>query len=109
MTRSTKTQKGERLNAAQALIAEGIDMAETARMLALDYGLSRRQAYRYVEQAQAMRCPAPAAEPAVAVTFKMPASVIRDLRAYAAASELTQGEIVSRAVSRFLAAEREHA
>ena len=42
------------------------------------------------------------------VTFKMPASVIRDLRAYAAASELTLGEIVSRAVSRFLAAEREH-
>ena len=83
-------------------------MAEAAMMLARDYGLSRRQAYRYLEKAQRMTRPAPAVEPSVAVTFKLPASVIRNLRAYAATSELTLGEIVSQAVLRFLAAERDH-
>ena len=108
MTRSTKTQKSERLNAAHRLIAQGIGMAEAATMLERDYGLSRRQAYRYLEEAQAMARPAPAAEPSVAATFKLPANVIRDLRTYAATSELTLGEIVAKAISRFLAAEREH-
>ena len=108
MTRSTKTQKSERLNAAQGLIAQGISMAEAAMVLARDHGLSRRQAYRYLEEARSMRRPAPAVEPTMAATFKLPVSVIRDLRAYAETSELTLGEIVSRAVSRFLASERDH-
>ena len=55
-----------------------------------------------------MTRPAPAAEPSVAATFKLPASVIHDLRSYAATSELTLGEIVAKAISRFLATEREH-
>jgi predicted DNA-binding transcriptional regulator YafY len=108
MVRSTKIQKSERLNAAHQLIAGGISMAEAAMMLARDHGLSRRQAYRYLEKAQAMTRPAPAVEPSVAVTFKLPANVVRDLRAYAASSELTLGEIVSQAVSRFLSSERDH-
>jgi len=108
MTRSTNVQKSERLNAAYTLLAQGIGLAEAAMVLSRDFGLSRRQAYRYLEEAQAMRRPAPAAEASMAVTFKMPASVIRDLRAYAATSELTLGEIVSRAVLLFLASEREH-
>ena len=101
-------QKSERLNAAHRLIAQGIGMAEAAMMLARDYGLSRRQAYRYLEEAQTMARPAPAAEPSMAVTFKLPVSVVRDLRAYAATSELTLGEIVSGAISRFLRPEHEH-
>ena len=108
MTRSTKMQKSERLNAAHRLIAQGISMAEAALMLARDHGLSRRQAYRYIEEAQAMPRPAPVIEPSVAVTFKLSVRVIGDLRAYAATSELTLGEIVSRAIARFLAAEHGH-
>ena len=75
-------QKSERLNAAHRLIAQGIGMAEAATMLVRDYSLSRRQAYRYLEEAQAMTRPALVAEPSVAATFKLPANVIRDLRAY---------------------------
>jgi hypothetical protein len=106
MTRSTKTQKSERLNAAHGLIADGVSMAEAAMALARDYGLSRRQAYRYLEEAQSMARPAAVAGPAMAVTFKMPVSVVHELRAYAETSELAMGEIVSQAVLRFLASER---
>ena len=55
-------QKSERLNAAHRLIAQGIGMAEAAMMLAREYDLSRRQAYRYLAEAQRMVRPAPAVE-----------------------------------------------
>jgi hypothetical protein len=48
------------------------------------------------------------AEAAVPITLKIPGNVVRDLRAFSAASGLTLGEIVARAVAAFLAAAREH-
>lgn len=108
MMRSTKVQKNERLNAAHRLIAQGIGMAEAAMMLARDYGLSRRQAYRYVEEAQTLARPAPVVEPSMAVTFKLPVSVVSKLRAHAAAHNQTLSKTVSRAISRFLQSEHEH-
>jgi predicted DNA-binding transcriptional regulator YafY len=101
-------QKSERLNAAYRLIAQGIGMAEAAMMMVRDCSLSRRQAYRYLAEAQTMTRPAPVAEPSIAITFKLPASAVRDLRAYAAANGLTQSETVARAISCFLAQETGH-
>ena len=101
-------QKSERLNAAHRLIAQGIGMAEAAMMLAREYDLSRRQAYRYLAEAQRMVRPAPAVEPSVAVTFKLPVGVIGELRAHAATHNLTLSETVSRAISHFLQSEHEH-
>ena len=83
-------------------------MAEAAVVLAREFGISRRQAYRYLEEAQTIGRPLPVAEAAVPITLKIPGNVVRDLRAYSAASGLTLGEIVARAVSAFLAAAREH-
>ena len=50
----------------------------------------------------------PITEPSVPITFKIPGSVVRDLRSYSAASGLTLGEIVARAISTFLKATRRH-
>lgn len=77
-------------------------------MLAQDYGLSRRQAYRYLAEAQTMVRPAPAVEPSIAVTFKLPVNIVRELRTHAAAGDLTLSEIVSRAISHFLTSEHGH-
>jgi predicted DNA-binding transcriptional regulator YafY len=108
MPRSTYAQKVERLNAAHGLLARGSSMAEVAVVLAREFGISRRQAYRYLEEAQRIGRPLPVAEAAVPITLKIPGDVVRDLRAYSAISGLTLGEIVARAVSAFLAAAREH-
>jgi predicted DNA-binding transcriptional regulator YafY len=83
-------------------------MAEAAVVLSREFGVSRRQAYRYLEEAQAIGRPAAGGEAAVPITLKIPGNVVRDLRAYSAASGLTLGEIVARAVAAFLAAAREH-
>ncbi len=101
-------RKGERLNAAHALLAQGTSMAEAAMELSRDFDLSRRQAYRYLAAARSIGRPVAVGEPTVAATFKLPGSVIDALRGYAASSGLTLGEIISRAVSAYLAAEREN-
>jgi hypothetical protein len=53
MIRSTRAQKAERLRAARRLLAGKLGMAEAAMALSRAYGLSRRQAYRYLELARA--------------------------------------------------------
>ena len=108
MPRSTDAQKGERVNAAHGLLARGFSLAEAVGVLSRDFGLSRRQAYRYLQEAQAIGHPVAVGEPAIPVTLKIPANVVRELRAYSAASGVTQGEIVARALTAFLAAAHKH-
>jgi len=108
MTRSTDAQKAERLNAAHSLLSRGTELADAAAALSRDFGLSRRQAYRYLEEASVIGHPVRVTEPSVPITLKIPGSVVRDLRSYSEASGLTLGEIVARAISRFLKATRRH-
>ena len=72
MPRSTEAQKAERLNAAHGLLAGGQSVAEAALSLSRQFAMSRRQAYRYIEEAQMIGRPVAVAEPAMAVTFKLP-------------------------------------
>ena len=108
MTRSTDAQKAERLNAAHRLLERGIELSDAAAALSRDFGLSRRQAYRYLEEAAVIGHLVPITEPSVPITLKIPGSVARDLRSYSETSGLTLGEIVARAISRFLKATRRH-
>ena len=96
------------MKAAQELLARGTSMAEAAVALSRDFGLSRRQAYRYLEEAQAVAVPPAIAEASVTITLKIPSNIVRELRAYSAISGLTVSEIVRRALSTFLSAARGH-
>ena len=108
MARSTDAEKAERLNAAHSLLARGIGMAEAAVSLSRHFRLSRRQAYRYLQEAQAIGHAVPLVAPSVPITLKIPANVVRDVRAYSVISGLTISEIVTRAITAFLAAIRGH-
>jgi len=107
MPRSTDTQKARRLNAAYGLLVRGLSVADMT--LSSDFAISRRQAYRYVRQARTLEAPLPVTEPAIAVTVKLPGDVARRLRAHAASSGLTQGEIIGRALEAFIAQARDRA
>ena len=107
MIRSTRAQKAERLRAARRLLADEIGMAEAAVALSRTFGLSRRQAYRYIELARA-GAPPLAAENSVTITLKMPESLARGLRAHATARGVTTSEVVRQAVAAFLVAKRRH-
>ena len=104
MARATKVHKARLLNAAYRLLGHRIETADAARQLADEFALSRRQAYRYLEQAGALSAPVPVVEPTVAITFKLPVSLVRALRVFARRSGLTLGQIVTQALAAFFGA-----
>lgn len=106
MGRATKADQAKLLNAAYRLLERQMEVAEAAQQLAREFALSRRQAYRYLEQATALSGPVAAVDPTVAITFKLPVSTVRALRAYARRSGLTLGQIVSQALASLLGAFR---
>jgi len=108
MSRSTKADKARQLNAAHRLLQGNTTLPQAAQSMSREFGLSRRQAYRYLEEAAALGHAVPVVEPSVPVTLKIPANTVRALRAYARSSGLTIGEIVTRALSAFLGALRRH-
>jgi len=103
MARSTQSERAQRLNAAFDLLARNYSLNAAAEALVEQFGLSLRQAYRYLQEAQGIKQPVAVAEPTIPITIKVPGDVVVKLRAYAQASGLTIGETVARAVLRFLA------
>ena len=108
MARSTDSQKAERLNAAHGLLARGLSVAEACVSLSRQFALSRRQAYRYLQEAQSLAAPVPLGEPSIAVTFKLPPSLMSGVRARSAADGTTLSETVARALSAYLAGHGGH-
>jgi predicted DNA-binding transcriptional regulator YafY len=108
MIRSTKADKARRLNAAHRLLGRNMTLSEAAQSLTREFGLSRRQAYRYLDQAAELGQPVPVEQASIPVTLKLPPSTVRLLRSYASKSGLTLGEIVTRALRAFLSALRRH-
>jgi hypothetical protein len=102
MIRSSNTDKTHRLNAAFNLLAEGYTLAEAATALTQQFGLSRRQAYRYLQEAQEIDAPVVVASPPIPITLKIPADIVNRLRLHAQTSDMTIGEIVAQAIVSFL-------
>ncbi len=101
MARSTRSEKVEQLNAAYALLAQGVTASEAVRQLSRRFGLSARQAGRCVRDARTMSRPVEAVEAPVPITIKIPGTLAATLRAQARSRGLSIGEIVARALRRF--------
>jgi hypothetical protein len=108
MARSTQAQKAKILNAAYRLLSRRMSTAEAAGVLSRDGAMSLRHAYRYLREAEQLEAPVTVAEPTLPITFKISGKVIRELRAYAAAQELTLSEVVTRALTDFVARPRRY-
>ena len=108
MPRSTKADKARQLNAAYRLLERNVALPEAAQNLSGKFGLSLRQAYRYLEEASRLEEPVEITEATVPITLKLPPRTIRRLRSYARSSGLTIGVIVTRALDAFWDALRKH-
>lgn len=102
MARASDAQKAERLNLARTLLRKHEHLPGAAEHLAQTCSISRRQAYRYLEQAQQLKHPVPVGDAKVSFTVKLSHRLVDKLRAYAAATGLTLSEIASRALSAVL-------
>ena len=98
MSRSTSVEKAQRLNVAFDLLTQGWPAAQATAMLADQFGISQRQASRYVLQAQSIERAVPFAAPSVAITIKVPENIAAMLRAHAQTTGTTIGDVVARAV-----------
>lgn len=108
MPRSSDAEKVQRLNCAFELLTAGYSLAAAGDALCERFALSRRQAYRYLLEAKHLKTPAAAVEATIPITIKVPAATVEKLRAYSHTNGMTMGEIVSRALSAFLARTRRH-
>lgn len=101
MPRARSDQVARRINAAGKLLARGPDVPEVARRLAQRYGLSERQARRYVEQARdggEVEVPKPKA----VFTVKLPLDLVRRVRNQAKRTGQTISAVVAQALREFL-------
>ncbi len=90
-----------RVNAAGELLGAGVPVADSARALADRFGVSPRQARRYVEQAM-VTGPLDVPEPNVVFTVKLPGSLAEQVRAHARAGAGTISAVVAQALAEFL-------
>ncbi len=98
MARATDAQKAKRLNGARILLRKHNRLPEAAERLARGWSISKRQAYRYLEQAQQLKHPMPVEDAKVSFTVKLSRRLVERLRRYGASTGLTLSEIVSRAL-----------
>jgi predicted DNA-binding transcriptional regulator YafY len=98
MARASDIQKAERLNLARRLLREHSHLPEAADHLAQDCSISKRQAYRYLEQAQQLKHPVAVGDAKISFTIKLSRGLVERLRTYATSTGLTLSEIVNRAL-----------
>ena len=102
MVRSSNLERARRVNAALALLKQYDSVAKAAAALASEYGISKRQAYRYVQEARVAGKEVPVPEKKTAFTVKLSQSLIQALRQCAKSTGQSLSEIVTEALEAFL-------
>ena len=108
MSRATKSDKARQLNAAYTILQRNTPLPKAMQQLSGKFGLSERQAYRYLNEAAHLDRPVEVVEATVPITLKIPAGTARLLRAYSKSTGLTIGAIVTRAFAMFVNTQRRH-
>jgi hypothetical protein len=80
VTKSSESEKTRRVNATVNLLKEETSPLKVLNRLVAVYGISRRQAYRYLQQAQTTGQPVPVPEVKVVFTVKLSRSVAQQVR-----------------------------
>ncbi len=101
MTRSPNLEFVERINAVRALLKGSSGREEVVSVIMDRFGVSRRQAYRYMEEAQKKkRKEVP--ERKIVFTVKLPESLVSLVRHVAGSTGESLSALVSQALKTFL-------
>jgi hypothetical protein len=99
--RARADERAQRVNTAAELLSAGMPVVQASRALADRYGLSERQARRYVERARQLG-PVPVPTPTVVFTVKLPADLAHRVRTTAHARGQPISTLVTQALAEFL-------
>lgn len=99
--RARADERARRINAAAALLADGVSIAEAVERVAGEFALSDRQARRYVDVARE-RGEVAVPEAAVVLTVRLPAGLVSRLRRHASDTGRTLSSLVAEAIEQLL-------
>ena len=99
--RARADERAQRINTAAGLLDEGATVVEAVAQVAAEFGLSSRQARRYVELARESGEVA-VPEAAVVFTVRLPAGLVVRLRRHAAETHRTLSALVAEAIEQLL-------
>jgi hypothetical protein len=102
MKRSASPEWTKRINTTIALLKEKPATAQVALALMQCYGVSRRQAYRYIGKAKRESSELPIPDVKVVFTVKLPEGLVLRLRAYAKPRGDSLSLLVTRSLEEFL-------
>lgn len=108
VTKSTAAEQIQRVNQAVQLLSKKKPSSEVLDALISRYGVSRRQAFRYLRQAQenAVLVPVPVAK--TVFTVKLPGDLAEQIRRRAQGCHQTISEVVSDALRAYLTQGKSH-
>ena len=102
MGRSPNVEFVERLNTVRSLLKGGSAGEEVVSEIMARFGVSRRQAYRYVVEAQKKKRKTPVPERKIVFTVKLPESLAALIRRVADSTGESLSSLVSQALKTFL-------
>ena len=98
MPRASEAQRITRLNLAFQWLRQGMSPPEVTERLTRESGISHRQAYRYVEEAQRLDAPLAVADTKIVFSIKLSQVLVDRLHQYAESTGQTLSQIVSQAL-----------
>ena len=108
MTRSSKAQQAQRVNTTLQLLQDEASPAQVLGKLMACYGLSRRQAYRYLELARQAQGPVPIPEEQTVFSVKLSRRLIGQIRQQAQREHCALNQWVDQALRQSLQQQGSH-
>ena len=102
MARSSLSDKAHKLNAAVSYRNTHGSLAEAAESFAGAHAISKRQAYRYLREAESLSGIQPIPEAKTVFTVKLPVGLVEAFRAYARQKNKSLSGLVAKALRELL-------
>ena len=103
MERSQNPELSRRINQAFTLLKEGISHSQIVIRLTNMFGISKVQAYRYLQQAKQNKESIQIPENSVVFTVKLPPTLIKRIKLFARSKGTSISKVVKAALEEFLA------
>ncbi len=102
MTKASNTERAERINTALAFLKKFDSIAEAALNFSAQYAISKRQAYRYLKEAESVGKKITVPDHKIAFTVKLSQNLTLAVRQYAQLKGHTLSDVVTQALEAFL-------
>ena len=102
MSRASNSEKNRRINFAISLLAKNVSCSEATTQLRDRFGISLRQASRYVQEATNTTEQLPIPEEKIVFTIKLPVSLVSRVRKFSKETGKSISDITSQALEYIL-------